>query len=431
MKSAVSDIALAPPLALPQASAVSASGESPEKKAKVSSYKEMFNGANCVRSLQRSKVYEAGGSILWMSPYPSTDASSDFLAVTKPMDFTYSQMVEAQGLFQASDVYHDGRILYPNTVQCMVTAIDPLLGKVKDYPSTLTLISGHLPLYAWWLSVYEALQESNDDKLLRLWQAGLTATIQIHLVECDGQLARLCIAASEALRSLEASNDSLMSFCERLVVLTKSFKMSKQGGILDKLKKDGTQFQGRPINKNVLVAAESIVKHMTVETRKTLVYLSSKYGTGVLTDKVGKLYKIILMVSRLSNRVPGESIATVLGLVLAQIANALDLEILKTSQMTMEGLTGKEGKDAQNISNPDDVPIVSLCMTQISVSMNATQSLGLLDDCPSQVKTALGRLLDPLKFREELDRSFQSVQCSAACYFLVHVMLGSVVLSFI
>ena len=84
------------------------------------------------------------------------------------------------------------------------------------------------------------------------------------------------------------------------------------------------------------------------------------------------------MIRRLWSRVPGESTATVLRLVLAQIANALDLEILNTSPMTMAGRTGKEGKDAQNISNPDDVPIVSLCMTQISIASNTTQSLGLL-----------------------------------------------------
>ncbi|CAE7488044.1 unnamed protein product [Symbiodinium sp. CCMP2592] len=411
LKSTVSDICHAPPLTLPAAS----QGESPQKKARVHSYKEMFNGGNCVRSLQRSKVYEAGGSILWMSPFPAPPEgkSQEYGSVIKPSDFTYSQMVEAQSLFQASDVYHDGRILYPNVIQCMVSVIDPLLGKVKDFPQSLSLISGHLPLYAWWLSVYEALQESADDRLLRLWQAGLTATIQIHLVDSDGQLARLCIASSEALRNLQASNDSLMAFCERLVVLTKSYKVQKQQDVLDRLKKDGVLFQGRAINKNVLVAAESIQRHMSPEARQTLVYLSSKYGTSVLTEQVGKLYKIILMISRLSSsRLPGENTANILSLVLSQIANALDLEILKTSQLTGEGLTGKEGKDAQNITNADDVPIVSLCLTQISVAFNANQSLGLLDDCPKSVKEALSRLLDPQKFRLELDLSFASVQSS-------------------
>jgi hypothetical protein len=399
----------AEPLRLPPADPAKEPPAAKKAKITVTSFKEMWQPENVLASLTSSGVYEAGGSVLWATALPTTSAEEKCL---NPYDGTFAQLLEARALFQQGQ-WKDGRIVYPTVLDVVV--LDPARAApsaTSPYPRSLTLLSGHLVLYAWWYSLNEALQQQDDERLSRLWQAGLSATVRCNFVSSEAEVARMTIASSETLRTLSSlTSDNAVVFCERLSVLVKSYGI-KQGDVVARLKADNVLFQGKPISKTLLVSAESVARHMTPESRLTLRYLESKYGRSLLTDNPSRLYKMILLISRASQKLPGESCQKQLSLVLCLMSLALDLEVLDKDSVTGEGLTGREGKDTK-VSNAEDVPFVLLALTQLSVAWNARNSLSLLDDCPRVVQEVIGELLDPFAFRKMLDASFTSVRSSA------------------
>ena len=65
------------------------------------------------------------------------------------------------------------------------------------FAGSLSIVSGHVYLYAWYLGMWHALQAGNMVAVASLWQAGLTVTIHLRAGLTATELAVLSIQQSE------------------------------------------------------------------------------------------------------------------------------------------------------------------------------------------------------------------------------------------
>ena len=204
------------------------------------------------------------------------------------------------------------------------------------------------------------------------------------------------LASAETLRALEAANENIISFSDRLVCLVRSYGKSTIPENLKKLKDEGVLFQGRAVSTNLLAAAESIKKNIDDEARGVLRYLESKYGKALLTDGPTNLCRIILAASKTGNSDCHESVAQLL----RYLSIAIDLDLFKVAQLNSETLTGKEGRDTKPTS-AEQVP----AQMQQKLAEHAMNVLKLMDSCPDKLRQHLPDLLLPSRFRGMLSKA--------------------------
>ena len=406
------------PLLLPTSVPTSSS-----KKAKMTSYKEMWQNDNALSSLATTSLYEAGGSIYWVDLLARDSLTEDMSGAT------ISQVQNAMSLF-STRLCKDDRLIYPAVLDVFVGALaelprasekrpEPAEGpnaKSKQkapgpdaakYPRSLTLIAGHTVLYAYWFALYQALQEATAhpagvDALL---QAGLTVTLRCHLIppEERHRVARIALGTSETLRTLEAAGETFLMFCDRLIVLTKGWAEGTIANTLARLKKEGVLYQGKPISRNLLAAAEAFSKQLTPEARSTLRYIESKFGKGVITDGPTKLYRLTTACSKAGASQVQETVEQVVFL----LSIALDLDVLQPARCSAENLTGKEGRECKPTS-AEQVPYVSIALAQWQLLQHCHNVVALMDRCPPNFSKEIVDFLLPARFRTMLSKAAQA-----------------------
>ena len=107
------------------------------------------------------KVYEAGGSLMWVSPLDTKVPCAPF---------SFSQVKELGQLFQEDPDLK--RIIYHCTAQCYLESHTDL--KPDQCPSALALVDGSGLVMSWWCEVFFAMQNNEWDRVSLLWQCALT-----------------------------------------------------------------------------------------------------------------------------------------------------------------------------------------------------------------------------------------------------------------
>ena len=395
------DVASLPPLQLPEASA-SSSAQGGAKARKVCSYKEMWKKENAKASLSRSSLYEAGGSGFWLSCNPD-DVLND--SASMPIHVgSWNQLLQAKALFNPSKQH--GRVLWPVTMECLVRSADDVSQGDQDYPRSLKLICDHLVLAAWWACMYDAMQNHEQDRVVQLFECILTVTIRVSLFESDAQVMRVAIQASERTRTLECTVDNILVFSDRLGIILKDVPEDwSQAKMVEQLKADGVMFQGKLVTRNLLVACEAMRKHLTNRSKNILNYMESKYGRSLLTDGPTKLYRVIVMcskyVSSLQRVSPKPSSQDALEMVLALLASSLGTDSMQADSCTSDFLTGKETK-----TSGEQQCWCAVALVAVGLGQHAINLVNLLDcdQCPGELKLVMNVLLNPVLWRQELQK---------------------------
>lgn len=389
-----SDLQDIPPLQLPNA--VKASGQGDAKSRKVCSYKEMWRAENGKHSLLRNAMYEAGGSGFWIS-LQAADSCPVHMG-------SWNQLLEAKKLFSAS-AHCSGRILWPVTMECVVKSVSDISPQGREHPSSLQLVCNHLILAGWWVAMSEAIRAGENDRVSELYECILTVTIRVLLWKSDAMVMRVALAAAEKARVLECTTDNILVFSERLHIIVQEI-ISAQGEvaqqkIVDMLKSDGVLYQGKPVTRNLLAAADSFVKNLSVRSKSLLQFLESKWGRQLLTDGPTKLYRLVVQCSKWASAVrlnPKPQVCDVVEMILSCLALALDSDTLSSEACTTEFLTGKESRAS------DTVSWCSMILAQIGLGQHAINLIQLLDQeqCSDQMKLVMTTLLNPVLWRQEL-----------------------------
>lgn len=199
----------------------------------IKSYKERWVPANCALSLKQTNLYEAGGSLLWVDPDLHSEIPRERPAWKVVLDFATAffkvpdSMAGPGGvtLRLAGGTGHKGthtRILFPIALECYLDEEPARLAVA--YPTKVNLLSGHAMVYAWYISMWQALSSGDTRSVIILWETALTTTIRLR-VESD--LARLCLAtmflSEKYIAAAHGMTDSFVTFADKLAVVTSTW----------------------------------------------------------------------------------------------------------------------------------------------------------------------------------------------------------------
>ena len=289
------------------------------------SFKEMWRCDAAYKTLESCHLYEAGGSLMWVSPLTTQ------VPCTPP---SFAQVKELGQLFRC--VPELDRIIYPATIHCYLDSHTDL--KPDQFPKGLGLIGGSGLIMAWWLEMFAAMRGDDFDRVKLLWQCALTVTIRLRVACKLHDLTLQALQDSEAMKSKEKLlADSVLTFSTRLNILVAAVNEKTIPKRLAKLIDMKVAFNGSLINRQMLCACEAIENAMTPEVKKCIRDLESQFEKDLLTRSYNKLYKIVTLCSG----------SEMLSEVLHALAIALGLESVEPKAITEEFLIGPlkgEGK---------------------------------------------------------------------------------------
>ena len=386
--------------------------ETPAKKKQkllITTFKEVWRPANADKSLAETSMYEAAGNATWANCLPDKDPMMAQTGI-------FRQLKDCLCLFDP--LPNVGRVVFPFTIQTYVDSPTAFKGK---YPKSLCLMSGHLALAGWWFCAYEALEADDAERLKELWQCALTATIRVHVVRNQKELAFFCLKAAEDIRVLEkAASDNLVGFADKVKMIQQQLNTTA-AKVVETLNNEKVMYKGGRMTKNFLAACLAISSNLNDIARQTLLYIESKYGRDVLTAGYTKLYRLVTTISKAAKGPFSADQQSTVSDVLDLLALVLDLKLLGPLDVSEDFLTGKEvtGKKLPK-DNADRAPWVSAVLHLLHLVWHAHTTVSALDkEKPEGMDNALDFYSRPGTYRKHL----QKVTQQASNYILGHAFV--------
>ena len=240
-----------------------------------SSYKEPWVPAHCYVSCRDSGLYEAGGNLCWVDAEVGGQT-------TVPCIFPSWQSVvtTAETCFNpAQPDATQQRILFPVPLTCFARSGV----SATDFPrGGLVLLGGHVFVFAWYVSVFWAMEASNTALLRMLFECALTTSIKLIAVDDPATLAVHSIRMSEVVMlSSKAAADSFVTFARKLAFITKLD--------LKECMKHNLRYNGAPINSTMVQVILNLRKVCDPEVVTLFASLEREFGVEVVTGSYNKL----------------------------------------------------------------------------------------------------------------------------------------------
>lgn len=386
------------PLPVAGSAAGKAKPEPPKKKQRlITTFKEVWRVANADKSLAETSMYEAAGNSTWANCLPDKSP-------TVAQAGTYRQLKDCLSLYDPMP--NIGRVVFPFTIQTYVDTPTAFKGK---YPKALCLMSGHLALAAWWFCAYEAVEADDHERLKQLWQCALTATIRVHVVRDQKELAFFCLKAAEDVRVLEkAASDNLVGFADKVKMIHQQLNTTLPK-VVEILNNEKVMYKGGKMTKTFLAACLAISSNLNDAARQTLLYLESKYGREVLTSGYTKLYRLMTTISKAAKGPFSTDQQNTVSDVLDLLALVLDFKLLTPQDVSEDFLTGKEGTSKKPAKdNADRAPWVSAVLHLLHLVWHAHTTVTALDkEKPEGMDDALEFYARPGTYRKHLQKVMQ------------------------
>ena len=254
---------------------------SKKEKTKMTNYKEVWVLDNCGKSIQQSKMYEAGGNAMWLNP----EVWDDNFSIPGPEPSWAWVGRCARQNFQAFVGGSTGeRIMFPVRL-AGVWSRD--VGELdKGYPVGMRPLGAHGFLYGWYLAVFLAMEANDKHRVAMLYEAALTATIIVY-ADCDKPtLLMHAMHFSEIVRhSTDVLVDSFVTFAQKCHAWNDKLE-------LDALKKAGVRFNGCIVSLTMLKAI-SHMKNLSPEAHRIIGLIDRKFGFDVLSGNYNKMLRLM------------------------------------------------------------------------------------------------------------------------------------------
>jgi len=164
------------------------------------SFKAPWTATDALASLRSTTMYEAGGNLVWCNPFPSSPEA----VVVAGDPVIWEHVKEAAEVHFGVSAMSRGnaisRIVFPIALPIHVD--DEVLIRSGIFASALPLVSGHVYVYAWWVAMFNALDEGNTNQVAALWQCALTVTMSVRMGMSHADLAIFSIQQSELRKNM-------------------------------------------------------------------------------------------------------------------------------------------------------------------------------------------------------------------------------------
>ena len=219
-------------------------------KSKQSGWKERWVPHNALTSLERSGVYEAAGSLFWLVPFPQDREFGD----VDDWDWALvEEFCDRLSMEHASN----GILICPCPFGVYVHADDT--GRMKldsEYPKALNVVRPSLlPVFGYYLALARAVQKGAADHVKALLLSARSVTLQLNLISCGSQVARLGIAWSHDQKLNANMGDTFVSWFLKFTIAIKDYA-GLQKDLPSWLEKRKIFYEGKPVNQNVMKAVK-------------------------------------------------------------------------------------------------------------------------------------------------------------------------------
>jgi len=370
----------------------------PHKKARLmTTFKEVWRPGNAEKSLQETSLYEASVNATWANCLPDGDDQCMRMG-------SFSQLQECMSLFNPNS--DPGRIIFPIVLDAHIDSDSAFKGV---YPKSLCLMSGHLVLAAWWFCAYDALESNDESRILSLWQCALSATIRVHVCTSPQEICLFSLRFSEQLRTLAVTtSDNLITFSDKIRQLYIQNQCTGQN-LISMLNGAKIGYKGNKMSKVMLAACLSIHSNLNDDSRKTLLFIESRYGRGMLTDGYTKLYRLITFVAaRCKLFHPSRDLKHILANVLQLLALFLEInqKTLNPNDINEHFLTGKETTSKkQSKDESSKVPWAQVAVTMLQIFWHAHSTIAALDVKPDGLDSALQYFICARTYHQHLQHA--------------------------
>lgn len=219
-------------------------------KSKQSGWKERWVPKNALTSLERSGVYEAAGSLFWLIPFPQDREFGD----VDDWDWALvEEFCDRLSMEHASN----GILICPCPFGVYVHKDG--IGRMKldsEYPKALNVVRPSLlPVFGYYLALARAVQKGAADHVKALLLSARTVTLQLNLISCGSQVARLGIGWSHDQKLNANMGDTFVSWFLKFTVAIKDYT-GLQKDLPSWLEKHKIFYEGKPVNQNVMKAVK-------------------------------------------------------------------------------------------------------------------------------------------------------------------------------
>ena len=268
----------------------------------LSSYKEVWTPANCKIALDKTGMYEAGGSLFWLGPGFVGEHVS--MLHTEP---AWSVLVSYQKQFFSREACADanvgestetklGRMLFP----CPLEAYSD--DETRDWsamPKSLRLLGGQPIVFAWYVAAARALIASDDALLVQLWQAALTCTIRVQMVASLGKLALSAVEVSERYVRFTDMADTFIQWATKVQRIVDDIDKTKKTSaqlVSNQLRDMGVRYRGTPVTKGMVLSVGQVHELFDEDSLATLRKLDHEFGRDLLSTNYTKLSRFMSVV---------------------------------------------------------------------------------------------------------------------------------------
>jgi hypothetical protein len=243
------------------------------QSSEMQSFKESWVPENCLKSLQQSDMYEAGGNLCWIIG----ETSSSKLPL-EDTPFQWLTEYDERGMF-----VFQGRIKFPVVMECHVPSRDG----ADEYPRHLFPLGGHPYMYAWYYSVWKALGEENVERCKMLFECALTTTICVRVSGSLAELAELSSKFSERVRAdTSVSTDSFFTFADKVVLMSAETGDGKPH--LADLQKKKIRYNNALVNLS-MVRAITQIAGLSQRARDIMAEIDLRFGREMLSSSYAKI----------------------------------------------------------------------------------------------------------------------------------------------
>ena len=254
---------------------------SKDDKTKMTSYKEKWVKTNCVKSILQSKVYEAGGSALWLNPEVWDD---DFFIPAPEPSWSWVIKCAKQNFKPFVGGSTGDRVMFPVTLSAAWYKDANTLS--DSYPCGAIPLGGHGFLWGWFVAVFLALREDAKHRVDMLLEAALTATITLYGNSEKSALVLHAMHYSEIVRhSTHVLVDSFITFAQKVHAWSPKVDV-------EMLRRSDVRFNGSLAGVTHLKCINHL-KQLSSEAIAVIGMIDRMFGFDVLSGNYNKLLRLM------------------------------------------------------------------------------------------------------------------------------------------
>lgn len=270
----------------------------------LTAYKAPYDHAIAKNALETAGVFEGAISLFALdaSPVVGTDMDN---AITGVTGITWKSVEIAMKVFDEVEIVHSPVQDHLNDGTCVKRTMWPgTLTSALDNEDLLkldrkALHSGHLLVFAWYMSMLRQLDEGPDSEVLRLLQCALTPTVQIRTNLRPAERAKWSIDMSNKISDGQGLADNFLTFAKKCWVVLglgpHNAKDINQAAKLTALKKERITFGDMVMNKAMVGAMEKVndPEKVNAKSLDMLRLIEARFGRDVMTSGYVKLKELI------------------------------------------------------------------------------------------------------------------------------------------